>query len=143
MRKDRITPSATSVVVPSPEQIAPANPPEAPSVLERPELSVQQRQLLRALFERDEVLGRIYAGGLAAFYDRGNPDQLALHAQAMREVMERLSRVLDVPAKDSHGSLKDRANKLQDQWDSACRNSKMLARPDRQHAADAPAGAQV
>ncbi len=98
-------------------------PPAHVPIEDRHDLSGQQRHLVRALHERDRMLARIFGGGLMVFYDRNNTDRFALHAHAMREVMVKLSEVLDVPIKDLQVSLKGKVNELQTQWESARRGS--------------------
>jgi hypothetical protein len=58
----------------------------------------QRKRLFEALYSVDEGLAAMYEGATRMIDDPGFPDCLSLGAHAMRELMEKLPRVFDVPA---------------------------------------------
>ena len=87
------------------------------------EISGQKRLLFNALAERDEQLAQIYHGALAVHGDASNPDRLALAAHGLRELMEKLPRILNVPVKIQRTSLKVKCRLLLGVWDQAVERS--------------------
>lgn len=80
--------------------------------------SPHQRKLLRALSERDEKLSRIYHGGLSVLQDVTNPDHLSQCAHSIRELMEKLPTVLDVPVRSPKENLKPKVKELDEAFQS-------------------------
>ncbi len=91
---------------------------DLPVVLSGPQLALH-----RALTEKDEMLGNIYAGALTVLGSGGNPDKLGLAAHGVRELMEKLPAYVDVQTKARFESLKVKAIELEAQWDKTLRNS--------------------
>lgn len=107
------------------------------------QLSGKQRVLYEALFERDKKLANetgkkladMYLGALRVLADEHNPDRLALAAHAMRELMEKLARYLDVPTKAATPlkkppSLKEKVQQLHDGWKKTISQSTCYATVD-------------
>lgn len=86
-------------------------------------LSNAQATLYRVLRSKSELLARIYLGALVVKRDAENPDRLALCAHNLRELMEHLAPVLDVPMPAHDESLKERVRSLESDWGSAVENS--------------------
>jgi hypothetical protein len=76
-------------------------------------LSSQQRALIRALDERDGSLRSMYLGGIEVLEDVSNPDRFAQCAHSMRELMEKLPELLDVPTKAQKESLKAKIREIE------------------------------
>jgi hypothetical protein len=49
----------------------------------------EQEALVACLARKDAKLAKIYSGGLAVFFDEGNPLRFELAAHAMRELIEK------------------------------------------------------
>jgi hypothetical protein len=75
-------------------------------------LSGQQRALISVLGERNPLLGSMYVGGIRVLGDASNPERFAHCAHSMRELMEKLPELLDVPAKAHKESLKTKVVEL-------------------------------
>ena len=76
---------------------SPTEEPDAQREYATMELSAQQRAVLAALQSRDTdryPLSRWYLGALSAWRNRQNPDRLSQAAQSLRELMEKLPRVV-------------------------------------------------
>jgi len=71
-------------------------------------LTGQQRALLQALKQKEAALAVMYRGGLIVLADVSNPDRFSLSAHAMRELMEKLPKYLDVSTKAQQERLKDK-----------------------------------
>jgi hypothetical protein len=61
----------------------------------------------------------MYEGALDALANPTNPDHFALAAHGLRELMEKLPEVLDVPMPAHREPLKVKANEFQDKWEAA------------------------
>jgi hypothetical protein len=111
----------------TPDEVSDAS--EGPSPLARPaapiqvELSRQQRALLRALQSRDKALALTYHGAVWVLSSAGNPDRLAQCAHSIRELMEKLPGVLDVPVKAQKESLKVKVQEIESAFADVCRRS--------------------
>lgn len=77
-------------------------------------LSGQQRALVQALDARDGTLSVMYRGGLAVLGDSTNPDRFAQCAHSLRELMEKLPELLDVPTTAQKQSLKAKVREIED-----------------------------
>ena len=85
----------------------------------------RRRRLHEALLKKEERLARMYHGAMVVLDDLNNPDRLALAAHDLRELMEKIPRVLDVPlATQRQGGLKEKCLELMDRWRRAEKNSK-------------------
>ena len=85
--------------------------------------SGQQQALIRALDARNAMLGAIYRGGIMVLRDSSNPDRFPQCAHSMRELMEKLPEVLDVPAKAQKESLKAKVIEIEQAFIGAQRNT--------------------
>lgn len=79
-------------------------------------LSGRQLALHRALGELHQSLATYYEGALAVL-DNTIPDRLSLAAHAVREIMDKLPRFIDLPVEASHATLGNKANNLRDEWE--------------------------
>jgi hypothetical protein len=96
------------------EPLANAETQGRPEVLE---LSGRARQLWQALSDIDDHLGHMYLGALDVLQHHGNPDRLALVAHGIRELIEKLPRVLDVPSTENRGpGIREHARSLASAW---------------------------
>lgn len=106
----------------SPSSMAP-DPVAAPHIA----LSGQQRALIRALASRDKALASTYHGAVWALAMAGNPDRLAQCAHSIRELMEKLPEVLDVPVKAQKESLKAKVQEIDVAFTDTCKRSSCRA----------------
>ena len=98
---------------------------EAPEMRPTPlVLSGQQRALYDALMEKDRRLANMYLGTLVVLSSNGNPDQLALAAHGLRELMEKAARSLNVPTEAHQEKLKDKVVNLENRWTRTLQNTK-------------------
>lgn len=75
------------------------------------------RALFEALAEITQDLANMYLGALDIAARPGNPDNLALAAHGIRELLEKLPRYLDVPVEAQKSqSLSARVRQLTDAW---------------------------
>lgn len=88
----------------------------------------QRKRLHDALREVDQGLADMYDGATRMTDDIDFPDGLSLGSHAMRELMEKLPRVFDVPAGQNY-SLRNRIDGLQRAFDRA-RNRSSCSGPD-------------
>jgi len=85
---------------------ADSSPPGAPG------FSAQQAALMRALGVRDRSLSEMYHGAIRVLGDQENPDRFAQCAHSVRELMEKLPEILDVPTKALKENLKPKVSDL-------------------------------
>ena len=93
-----------------------------------PAISAQQRAVLDALQSRDTdrfPLSRWYLGALYALRNRHNPDRLSQAAQSLRELMEKLPRV--VQERDLHVISYDFRGKRQSLYTRIQKDKRRLA----------------
>ncbi len=101
-------------------------PPTGPSDRARPRLQAAQEALLDALRERDAQglpdqprLAHIYLGALRVLGDQRNPDRLHLAAYNLRELMDFLPRVLNLPTASRPPHIATKARQLESHWAKA------------------------
>lgn len=82
----------------------------------RPRLSGQQRVLYEVLQEKDPELAEMYLGALTVLGKDDIPDQMALAAHDIRELMEKTPRIIEVRTKALRESLKVKVRELEDLW---------------------------
>lgn len=90
-------------------------------------LSGAQRALLRALDDRDVALSAMYRGGIAVLEDSSNPDRFAQCAHSIRELMEKLPELLDVPTKAQKESLKAKVREVEDAYNGALKKTECFS----------------
>ena len=83
-------------------------------------LSGQQRSLLTALERRNEALSTMYQGGLVVLSDLSNPDRHSLCAHAIRELMEKLPRFLEVPTRAQGERLGPKVREIEVAFQRLC-----------------------
>lgn len=93
-------------------------------------LSGQQRTLLRALDERDQNLSVMYRGGISVLGDTTNPDRFAQCAHSLRELMEKLPELLDVPTTAQKESLKTKVHEIEDAFLGAQKKTSCFCAPN-------------
>lgn len=79
-------------------------------------LSAQQQALYNALLAKDQGLTNMYYGALMMLDNNSNPDNLALAAHGMRELMEKISVFVDVQIRAQKESLKGKVLELENFW---------------------------
>lgn len=87
-----------------------------------PRLNNQQQTLNRTLAEKDTVLSTMYLGALAVLGSE-NPDRYALAAHGLRELMEKIPRIVEIRIKAGKETLKTKAINLENFWKTACEKS--------------------
>jgi hypothetical protein len=85
---------------------------ESPETESRVEQPPQRKRLLEALGGVDQGIADMYDGATRMIDDIDFPDGLSLGAHAMRELMEKLPKIFDVPAGQNF-SLRNRIDGLQ------------------------------
>lgn len=119
---------------PTTEVVSPGSLPGADQVV----LADQQLELHRVLFERSEKAAEWYRGALIALANGGNPERFVHAAHSIRELMEKLHVLIDVPAQTDKTTLKGKFKALADIWDkarasSSCNNNGAWSGPIDHH----------
>ena len=83
------------------------------------ELTGQHLAVYRALAERSEQLAGWYLGARLATNETANPERFVHAAHSLRELMEKLSSVMNLPAKVVGGRLGDQVAKMEKAWERA------------------------
>ena len=91
------------------------------------ELDGQELRFYRAVAEKDTAIGGWYLGARMALRAVGNPERLAHAGHSLRELMDKLNRVLDVPVKADGNSLGNKFRAMTDSWDKSKRLSECFA----------------
>ena len=78
--------------------------------------SGRQRALFQALRKKDQQLALMYLGALSALKNILNPDRIAQAAHSLRELLEKLPRILDMPIQAKPPSMMDKIRPLQQMW---------------------------
>jgi hypothetical protein len=84
----------------------------------------QQQALYNALLEKDQGLTNMYYGALMVLNHNSNPDNLALAAHGVRELMEKIPVFVDVQIKAQTESLKGKVLDLENFWTATLRKTK-------------------
>lgn len=83
-----------------------------------------QQKLYQALKERDPNIASMYMGGVSAFAQTGLPDRLPMAAHCIREFMEKIPRIADVPIQQHSGELHSRLQDITKAWETMCTTTK-------------------
>lgn len=86
---------------------------------DEPVLSGRQRALFQALGKKDPQLASMYLGALWALRSTLNPDRIAQTAHSLRELLEKLPRILDIPIPAKPPSMMDKIRPLEKTWSKA------------------------
>lgn len=92
-------------------------------------LSGRQLALYRALGKKDIQLASMYLGALSVLKQTSNPDRLALSAHGLRELLEKLPRILDMPLEAKPPNMKEKIRPLQKSWSQAKKDLECLKNP--------------
>jgi len=92
-------------------------------------LSGRQSDLFDALSERDKQAANMYLGALVVLSHDDNPDRYALAAHDIRELIDKLPRLVDVPIAAQKETLKQKVIELEDVWQSTCSNTRCFHNP--------------
>jgi hypothetical protein len=87
------------------------------------ELVGQQLALYRALAEHSRELAGRYLGASVVLMAPANPEQFAQAAHSVRELMNNLHTISNVPVQAKGGRLGDKFAAMTERWESAKRNS--------------------
>jgi hypothetical protein len=87
-----------------------------------PRLNNQQQTLNKAILEKDTDLSTMYLGALTVL-DSENPDRHALAAHGLRELMEKIPRIVEIRIKAGKDTLKTRVINLESLWKTTCKRS--------------------
>ena len=87
------------------------------------QLKSRQQLLYNILVEKDNLIGDMYYGALIALSNNFNPDYIAQAAHSIRELMEKLPRLIDVPIDVSRLTLKNQVNNVNVIWKKCKKNS--------------------
>lgn len=79
-------------------------------------LDAQQIACYKALQEKAPNIAGIYIGALIVMRQEDNPDKLSQASHSIREMMEKLPEVLDVPITAMNEGLKDKVQAQQTNW---------------------------
>lgn len=83
------------------------------------EMNGRQQLVRRSLAEKAAEIGDLYECALRALSDNANPCNFFLAAHAIRIMMDRLPRVLNLPTLAEQGRLDDKVSALESKWNSA------------------------
>lgn len=100
-----------------PETGPPGGPPPAPESIPAPEFAGRQRTLYEALSRRSVRLANVYLGAIRVLEQSDNPDRLALCAHGLRELIEKLHWILDLPVAVRATNLRNEVRRLEERWD--------------------------
>ena len=103
---------------PQVRELAPVREGEEPFVL-----AGQQLAVYRALAEKDGRLAGWYAGARKTFADAKNPERFPQAAHSIRELMNNLHSIADVPVKADTGNLGSEFAVMTERWQRAQRTS--------------------
>ena len=92
----------------------------------RQNLSGQQYALYRALLEKDKGLADIYLGAMTVLGQTGNPDELALAAHGLRELIEKIPALVDVKIKAQREGLKAKVREIEGHWEKTVEESECI-----------------
>lgn len=87
------------------------------------ELRGQQLALYEAISERNGDFASWYRGARIAVENTGNPEGLVHAAHSIRELMNNLHRIGDLPVQADAGRLNDKFEAMRSTWDRAKRRS--------------------
>lgn len=82
-------------------------------------LSGRQRALFQALGKKDQQLALMYLGSLSVLRNMLNTDRIAQAAHSLRELLEKLPRILDMPIQAKSPSMMDKIRPLEQVWSKA------------------------
>jgi len=85
-------------------------------------LDAQQIACYKALQEKSSYIAGMYIGTLRVMRQEDNPDKLPQAAHSIRELMEKLPGVLDVPMQATKETLKSKVRELEDEWKKVITN---------------------
>ena len=89
-------------------------------------LSGRQRALFQALGKKDQQLALMYLGALSVLKNMLNPERIAQAAHSLRELLEKLPRILDMPIQAKPPSMMDKIRPLEQTWSKAKTESSCL-----------------
>jgi hypothetical protein len=92
--------------------------------------SIEQRALISALENHSASLSAMYRGGLSVLGNASNPDRFAQSAHSIRELMEKLPQILNVPTKAHNENLKGKVIELRDAYSVLQKTSRCFSVPD-------------
>lgn len=101
-------------------------------------LSGRQRALFQALGKKDSQLASMYIGALVVLRRTSNPDCIAQAAHSLRELLEKLPRILDMPIQARPSSTMDKIRPLEKAWGRARNESSCLKTNPRSDTVDTP-----
>jgi hypothetical protein len=86
-------------------------------------LQGQRLAMFEAIWERDRELADRYLGACVTLTTTGNPENLTQAAHSLRELINELHRIGDIPVKSAGGRLGDKFDAMTKKWEKAKRNS--------------------
>jgi len=94
------------------------------------QLSGRQRALHIALIEKNEHMGNMYVGALAALQNDSNPERFSQAAHSLRELMEKMPAYLNLPVKVKSESLGMKVREFSREWKKAYNKSECRGNPE-------------
>jgi hypothetical protein len=79
-------------------------------------LSGRQMALYRALGKKDPQLGAMYLGAISVLKNVANADRFAQAAHSLRELLEKLPRILDMPIQAKSPGMMDKIRPIEKLW---------------------------
>ncbi len=101
-------------------------------------LSGRQKALFQALGKKDTQLAGMYVGALHVLKSASNQDRIAQAAHSLRELLEKLPRILDMPVQAKPPSMMDKIRPLEKIWSKAKTESPCLKTGGASTAIDSP-----
>lgn len=102
------------------------------------ELLGPQRALHIVLVEKNEHLGNMYIGALAAVQNDSNPERLSQAAHSLRELMEKMSAYMNLPVKVKSESLGMKVREFSLEWKKVRTKSERQGNPEWSGQMDGP-----
>jgi hypothetical protein len=100
-------------------------------------LTNEQTTLFASLHRRSERIAQMYLGAIIALKDEADPERLCKAAYEMRELMEKISEIVDVETSALEESLTSKVNELEKEFESMKATTK-LKPPTWDGAVDGP-----
>lgn len=101
-------------------------------------LSSRQRALFQTLGKKDTQLASMYVGAIYVLRNTSNQDRIAQAAHSLRELLEKLPRILDMPVQAKPPSMMEKIRPLEKMWSKAKAESSCLQIASCSSAVDTP-----
>jgi len=87
------------------------------------QLSSKQLAFINALEDKSPELAKMYLGSLYVMNQNENPDRYAQAAHSIREFINAIPKIVQVPIEALNEDMGSKVNDLQNEWNKTCQNS--------------------